>query len=176
MQAELPELTNCQSTTRYIERRAILTGALCALSSLVVGGMTSPAAAYLFSDPADKEKASDWTDAGDVPDLQPGRPEQITFERSRTDGWKAQRQKDSAWVVLDSNGKLTAFSPLCTHLGCAYRWSAEKKEFLCPCHGSRFSAAGDVLAGPASRPLVRLSTKIEGPRLWLGATQKSEDS
>jgi cytochrome b6-f complex iron-sulfur subunit len=42
---------------------------------------------------------------------------------------------------------------MCTHLGCAPR--RDSNAFVCPCHGSRFSRDGQVLNGPASRPLDR---------------------
>ena len=42
-------------------------------------------------------------------------------------------------------------SMVCTHLGCIVGESAEG--FKCPCHGSRFDPVGDVLGGPAPRPL-----------------------
>jgi menaquinol-cytochrome c reductase iron-sulfur subunit len=169
--------TNIETGTEGVERRTILTGAICALSTLIVGGMGSSAAAYLLSDPTkQQEKRNDWTDAGDLPNLHTGTPEQITFERSRTDGWKTRKEKDSAWVVLNDDGTFTAFSPLCTHLGCAYQWSAQERQFSCPCHGSAFSATGAVLSGPAPRPLDRFATKIEGSRLWLGPVQAPQVS
>lgn len=46
---------------------------------------------------------------------------------------------------------LRAISAVCTHLGCTV--SEAKEGFHCPCHGSRFSAEGENVAGPAPRPL-----------------------
>jgi Rieske Fe-S protein len=43
----------------------------------------------------------------------------------------------------------------CTHLGCTVK--ATEQGFSCPCHGSRFGRAGDVVKGPAPRALTRLS-------------------
>lgn len=44
-------------------------------------------------------------------------------------------------------------SAVCTHLGCTVQWREDKREFDCPCHGSRFSQDGTVIGGPAPRPL-----------------------
>ena len=41
----------------------------------------------------------------------------------------------------------------CTHLGCTVPWREEEKRFHCPCHSSIFSPAGEVVSGPAPRPL-----------------------
>ena len=47
----------------------------------------------------------------------------------------------------------------CTHLGCRLHVDAAARELRCPCHGSRFDLEGAVRAGPATRPLARLSTR-----------------
>jgi cytochrome b6-f complex iron-sulfur subunit len=46
-----------------------------------------------------------------------------------------------------------ALSAVCTHLGCITRYRPDERIITCPCHGSRFGLDGEVLAGPAPRPL-----------------------
>ena len=53
----------------------------------------------------------------------------------------------------DAQGRLHERSAVCTHLGCIVHWNSEETSWDCPCHGSRFSPAGEVLNGPASAPL-----------------------
>lgn len=156
-------------------RRNFLTGAIYTLSSLIFGTLAASVGGYLFGTPR-RAAQNSWCDAGDISELRTGSPEQITFERSRTDAWKVEREKASAWLVLKNDGSLTAFSPLCTHLGCSYHWDNEKHRFACPCHGSEFSKTGAVITGPASRPLDRYTVKIEGTRLWLGPIQSRQQS
>lgn len=42
---------------------------------------------------------------------------------------------------------------ICTHLGGTLRWNDMERSWDCPLHGSRFTEDGDVIEGPASRPL-----------------------
>lgn len=57
---------------------------------------------------------------------------------------------------------LVAVNPACPHKGCIVEWKGEKKEFVCPCHGSDFGPDGKVLEGPATEPLQVYMAKIEG--------------
>ncbi len=56
-----------------------------------------------------------------------------------------------------------AFSGKCPHLGCAFKWRKHKvlgQVFLCPCHLSIYDASGQVLDGPAPRPLDLLPIQV----------------
>jgi len=58
-------------------------------------------------------------------------------------------------VYRDEGGGLHAVSIRCTHQGCLLRFNAAETSWDCPCHGSRFGVDGDVLEGPAVKPLER---------------------
>lgn len=56
-------------------------------------------------------------------------------------------------AFMDEDGELHLMSARCTHMGCTVAWSTADHVFECPCHGSRFGPSGDVVNGPATRPL-----------------------
>lgn len=44
-------------------------------------------------------------------------------------------------------------APRCSHMGCALKKNRAEHSWDCPCHGSRFSAKGNLLEGPANKDL-----------------------
>jgi menaquinol-cytochrome c reductase iron-sulfur subunit len=117
------------------------------------------------SAPAFRRRTDVWTPIGKVADLPSGEPQELEYTSTIKDGWRTTSAKKGVWVVKQANGGITAFSPLCPHLGCGYRWNVPAKQFQCPCHGSLYDVTGKVLAGPAPRPLDILPTKVEGGQL-----------
>ena len=52
-------------------------------------------------------------------------------------------------VCRTDDGRLHAVSPVCPHMKCLVQWNGDERSWDCPCHGSRFSASGELLEGPA---------------------------
>lgn len=72
-------------------------------------------------------------------------------------------------VLLQATpGSFTAFSAVCTHLGCIVQWLSDREEFLCPCHAGRFAADGRVLGGPPPRPLPSLPVTVAADHVLVG--------
>jgi Rieske Fe-S protein len=59
----------------------------------------------------------------------------------------------------DDDGVLHAVSTRCTHLGCQVAWNAAERSWDCPCHGSRLTPDGEILDGPATKPLTTRRTQ-----------------
>ncbi|MDD5580362.1 MAG: FAD-dependent oxidoreductase [Methylobacter sp.] len=59
-------------------------------------------------------------------------------------------------LYKSEDGTLTTLSPICTHMGCVVHWNPAEKSWDCPCHGSRFTADGKVIHGPAITNLEEL--------------------
>ncbi len=53
--------------------------------------------------------------------------------------------------IIRSNDGIRALSAICTHLGCIVKQIPDG--FSCPCHGSKFGPAGNVISGPAPKAL-----------------------
>jgi cytochrome b6-f complex iron-sulfur subunit len=76
-------------------------------------------------------------------------------------------QTKEVTVLIDPDNpkKLIAVNPKCTHQGCDVKWSTGAKRYECPCHGANFDANGEVLNGPATRPLTAYPAKIVGTQV-----------
>jgi cytochrome b6-f complex iron-sulfur subunit len=63
--------------------------------------------------------------------------------------------------VVGAAGGVYALSAVCTHLGCITRFRSDERTIACPCHGSRFDLEGNVLHGPAPRPLRWVEVQLD---------------
>ena len=100
-------------------------------------------------------------------------PQEIVITRTLVDGYMTRRVKERVAVVADPHAAagLAVLSTTCTHLGCGVSWSAERKAFLCPCHGGVYAPDGTVIGGPPPHALARLPFVVEAGRLSLDTAQ-----
>lgn len=78
---------------------------------------------------------------------------QAVAELGPGEGGIIERAGEKLAAFVDALGELHVLSAKCTHLGCTVAWNPGPKTFDCPCHGSRFAPTGEVVNGPAARPL-----------------------
>ncbi len=80
---------------------------------------------------------------GTLDDIAPGHGGVVEYEGRKVGAYR------------NEDGECFLVSPKCTHLGCRLEWNPDEKTWDCPCHGSRFGYDGQVIDGPALKPLER---------------------
>ena len=70
---------------------------------------------------------------------------------------------EPTYLIVKEDGSLDSIgiADNCTHLGCTFPWNEFDQQFQCPCHGSRYSADGSVVRGPAPLPLKLVHVSVE---------------
>lgn len=135
------------------QRRKFLMIMLGGLGSVLAGASAWPL--FRFLSPPDDSGASS----------------QVSFARDQVKlgGAHLFEYRGRPAVVLQPKaGQYLALSAVCTHLGCVVQWQETQAEFLCPCHGGRFSADGKVLSGPPPKPLESLPLALAGDQIMVG--------
>ena len=56
--------------------------------------------------------------------------------------------EDSRNAIRAPEGRVVAYSQVCTHLSCAVVYDKAENGLFCPCHHSLFNLAGQPIAGP----------------------------
>jgi cytochrome b6-f complex iron-sulfur subunit len=94
-------------------------------------------------------------------EYQPLSTQQVEFDLGSTEnypiGTRTLIPEAQAILIHDEDG-FTALSLVCTHLGCIV--NNNPNGFSCPCHGSQFSLYGELVKGPAKKPLTQLRVEI----------------
>jgi Rieske Fe-S protein len=127
------------------ERRAFLRNAAIAAAGAVAGSAVAQVA-----------RADELAPVVETP--APSRPLMLKehTELQKIGGWKLlQNGAEKLIVARTDENSFVACSAICTHKGCEVEYVHGDKAFACPCHGARFDLQGNVLRGPAKRPLAR---------------------
>jgi glycine/D-amino acid oxidase-like deaminating enzyme/nitrite reductase/ring-hydroxylating ferredoxin subunit len=86
-----------------------------------------------------KEYAS-WVTPGEI---------SATSELAPGEGGILRRGLTKVAAYRDESGQVIELSAVCPHLQCIVSWNSTERSWDCPCHGSRFSATGELRNGPA---------------------------
>lgn len=121
-------------------RRVFLSRALSALSALFALAVAYPIARFL------KQPAAA---GGNVKRTVAASAAELT-----ADSGKIFRFGNSPGLLIKTpEGKLKAFSAVCTHLDCTVQYVPGEKHILCACHDGKYDLNGQVISGPPPRAL-----------------------
>ena len=93
---------------------------------------------------------ADWLTPGDVASVDKIEPGTGAVLRAGAHKLAAYRADDGALHIR---------SAVCPHMQCVVDWNPAEKSWDCPCHGSRFTATGRVINGPANTDLAMIEPK-----------------
>jgi menaquinol-cytochrome c reductase iron-sulfur subunit len=144
-----------------ISRRDFILGITTAVGAFITAVVGLPFLDYLIAPALSGASSDAWIPLGKLDSFELGKPVLSTFTRSKVNGWEKTVNSYGVFVLRKSQSEVTAFSNVCTHLGCRVNWQADKKEYICPCHDGHFDVDGKVVAGPPPRPLDTYSTRVE---------------
>lgn len=71
-------------------------------------------------------------------------------------------------IIKLTDNSFTAAILVCPHQGCGVEYSNnEEKQYVCPCHGARFTQQGVVIKGPATTNLTTLNTSSDQQSIYI---------
>ena len=90
----------------------------------------------------------DWFTTGHIQEINNLKPDEAVIISS---GFK------KIAVYRDTGNNFHSYTAVCPHLGGILQWNADEKTFDCPLHGSRFTAEGKIINGPATSDLKKIN-------------------
>jgi len=130
-------------------RRAILNALLSSSAVAFLTTLIYPVVRFIVPPPG-AEGDTNSVVAGKVNDFPPNQGKIFRF------GSKP------ALLVNGPDGKLRAFSAVCTHLQCTVQYRPDLERIWCACHNGRFDLNGRNVAGPPPRPLEVYKVTLRG--------------
>jgi menaquinol-cytochrome c reductase iron-sulfur subunit len=149
-----------------VTRKKFLKTASSSIVIITTGLLSIPFISAIIN-PNQKKITHSFSKATNLESIQENKPVNIPILTSSRDAYLHETVMHNIWIVRKSNDNITAFSPICPHLGCSYNWNSSTKQFKCPCHGSVFNINGKLLSGPAPRGLDTLPIKIKDDVIYV---------
>jgi Rieske Fe-S protein len=73
-------------------------------------------------------------------------------------------QEKDVMFIRETEDKVRALNPICSHQKCLVTYIAETKRIACPCHNSNYDLDGKVLKGPSEKPLQVYDATLDLPK------------
>lgn len=175
--------TVATSDASMIERRRFLSRVSGLAASISALSVSVPILRAFFSPTLQSPPSEAWVKvADDTALLDIGVPIRVDFVTTRDDAWVETRAMNSVWLYTEDGENFKAYNGHCTHLGCGFTYSKERKTFVCPCHRGEFDVkTGAVLGGPPPRALDDLEADVRDAAVYvnyrdfrLGVAEKLE--
>jgi menaquinol-cytochrome c reductase iron-sulfur subunit len=138
---------------------------IVAVGSTAIGALLLiPGATYVL-DPVLRGggKKGRWIRVAELASLSKDRPVSAAVVGEQVDAWtKAPAVRlGTVWLRVMPDDKVAAWNAECPHLGCKVGFDPDHARFGCPCHDSAFSLDGQVMGGPAPRPMDTLEARVQ---------------
>lgn len=152
--------TNTQVTTSDLpqaDRRSFLNKLIGGSFLVLLGGTLYPILRFLWPSQQTSSAGAEWQEVATTDELLVGQGKIVTLANQ------------PVYVVRLHENEYKALSAICTHLGCIVKWGLPEHpdHFFCPCHAAVFDTFGNVLAGPAPRPLPSFQVKVSEGKVLL---------
>ena len=161
-QAQPAEAVNTEGANArrdFLKQGAAATGALLSLSVLGVANAAETASSSTTTVTTTTKTV--------VPQTAVPQTLQLSLKQhaalSKVGGFEIVPIPDGSDTLIVAHTDATSFvacSAICPHRGCKVVYAHDDKEFVCPCHDSRFALDGTVLKGPAKKPLKNYATDL----------------
>ena len=151
-----------------INRRSFF-GVLLGVGAAGMGALLAiPVLRYVLYPLYAKDNKSAWSPVGAMNEFSDlAQPILKTVDLKQLDGWREVDSSQTVYVTKGADGKLQVLSAICPHMGCTVAWHKGEEEFVCPCHGGRFSPDGKYVFGPPPRGMDPLPNKVADGKLMV---------
>jgi cytochrome b6-f complex iron-sulfur subunit len=78
---------------------------------------------------------------------------------------------DNLIIVRLSEKEYLVLSSVCRHKKCNVKYKDERKQFVCPCHGSTYDLTGKVVKGPSTGDIPQYDAVLSGSKLTISPKQ-----
>lgn len=140
-----------------VSRKVVLAGAGVGLAAAAVAACSGGSA----------PESSESSDSSGSPAASPGAAEAEALAPTADVPVGSGVIVDEIVVTQPAAGEFKGFSAVCTHTGCVLNEIADGT-INCPCHGSKFSLDGEVVNGPAKKPLEAVAVRVQGDSIVRG--------
>jgi cytochrome b6-f complex iron-sulfur subunit len=141
-------------TTGRMGRRSFLNFLMTAGAGLLAAFGAYSVGRYLWPPRRDGAGGPARVEAGSVAAFPEGAGKKVVF------------RNQPVWVIRAPFG-FVALSAVCTHLGCIVEYD-RGKGIWCPCHAAFFDLRGNVVSGPAPKPLPSFPVAVVGDKVVVG--------